>query len=343
MDRPTTPERERRDDDSSVSLVGSWLADGPGLLSITALGLIGSGLFAWFLAVTEQLLPHDLSWLLIPESELRSIAGGRVIDFMSHDRAAFGGTIVAVGILYLWLIRFPLRSGESWAWWTLALGGTVGFASFLTYLGTGYLDSWHGLATLAILPPFALGLWRTRSLLHNPRGVASVLGRGVGPGQSGRPEPSRRFSRAWWSTALVGLTGFGMFVAGITIATIGAFVVFVPQDLDFMGLDRAALTSIDARLVPLIAHDRAGFGGGLATIGVTVMIIARASRPTRARFEALTLAGASGFGAAIGVHFLIGYLDMTHVGPAILGAAVFAIGMALGFGAWSKPAEPTTT
>ena len=47
--------------------------------------------------------------------------GCRVVHFMQHDRTAFGGALVAIGILYLWLVTFPLREGESWAWWTLAL------------------------------------------------------------------------------------------------------------------------------------------------------------------------------------------------------------------------------
>jgi hypothetical protein len=48
------------------------------------------------------------------------------------------------------------------------------------------------------------------------------------------------------------------------------------------------------------------------------------------------VAGGVGFGAAIGVHGLVGYLDATHVGPAVLGAAVFALGMVL---ARPRPAE----
>jgi hypothetical protein len=30
--------------------------------------------------------------------------------------------------------------------------------------GLGYLDSWHGAGTLALLPVFALGLWKSRKL-----------------------------------------------------------------------------------------------------------------------------------------------------------------------------------
>jgi hypothetical protein len=44
---------------------------------------------------------------------------------------------------------------EAWAWWLLAFSGSAEFASFLAYLGYGYLDTWHGVRT-ALLPAPAL-------------------------------------------------------------------------------------------------------------------------------------------------------------------------------------------
>ncbi len=302
------------------SVIGGWLADGKGLLTVAAIGLLMAGLFAWFLAVTGQLLPHDLAWLSITEQELRQIADGRLLHFMGHDRAAFGGTLVAVAVLDLWLIRVPLGAGRAWAWWTLTLAGGIGFLSFLTYLGTGYLDTWHGVATLVLLPIYVLGLARTRGSLVRPTEPRALLIPGV---------TVRRGSRAWLGRLLLLLAGVGVAVAGLTIATIGTFVVFVPQDIDFIGLSRSELDAIDARLVPLIAHDRSGFGGGLATTGLTVMACVWCGRPSRSLWETLAIAGVAGFGAAIGIHGLVGYLDLTHVGPAILGAGVFLLGLAL--------------
>jgi hypothetical protein len=309
--------------DDDLGLVQSWTRDGLGLLTVTALALVAAGGFAWFVAISDQLLPHDLAWLSVSEDELRRIADGRLVHFMAHDRAAFGGTLISIGVLYLWLIRFPLTQGRAWAWWVLAGGGSLGFLTFLSYLGTGYLDTWHGLATLAILPPFVLGLARTRPTIGPPTGIRALL------------VPSTRLdvtSRLGLGRGLLLLTAFGMVVAGVTIVTIGSFVVFVPQDLAFVGLDRAALDAIDPALVPLIAHDRAGFGGGLATTGLTVMGCVWCGRPSRSLWEALLIAGLAGFGAAIGVHGLIGYSDLSHVGPAILGAAIFTAGMALTVG-----------
>ena len=302
------------------SVFRDWIVDGQGLLTVAALGLLAAGLFAWFLAVTDHLLPHDLAWLSITENELRSVAEGRVIHFMAHDRAAFGGTLIAIAVLDLWLVRVPLAAGRSWAWWTLVFASGVGFVSFLTYLGTGYLDTWHGLATLVLLPMYMLGLAATRPTLLEPTGLRALAVPGAAPA---------RGSRAWFARVLLLLAGFGIAVAGLTIATIGTVVVFVPQDIEFIGLSRTALDAIDPRLVPLIAHDRSGFGGGLATTGLTVLACVWCGRPSRSLWETLALAGIAGFGAAIGIHGLVGYLDLTHVGPAVLGAAVFAAGLAL--------------
>lgn len=303
-----------------MSLVAGWLRDGRGLLSLTAIGLVAAGLFAWFLALTDQFLPQDMAWLSIGEAVLRATADGRVARFMSHDRAAFGGTLIAIGVLYLWLIRFPLAAEEGWSWWLLAVSGSLGFCTFLAYLGTGYMDTWHAVATLALLPPFALGLHRTRSTLRAGTGIRDAWA---------VRRRDRRGSRPWLGRTLLLLTGFGMLVAGLTIVTIGSLVVFVPQDLQFLGMDHAALHALDERLVPLIAHDRAGFGGGLAITGLIVLGCVGLGRPSRGMWEALLIAGLAGFGAAVGIHGVIGYLDPTHVGPAVLGALVFAAGMIL--------------
>jgi hypothetical protein len=292
------------------------LRDGRPALALGAVGLILAGAFAFFLSATGQFLPHDLAWLGLDAPALRTLGDGRVADFMFHDRVAFGGTLVAVGILYLWLVAVPLADGEPWAWWLLAASAALGFASFLSWLGFGYLDTWHAVATGALLPLFSIGLWRTRAAGRG--GPLTLLAAGRRPDLRDGDGLGR---------ALLLLTGFGMLVAGSTILTIGTFVVFVPQDLMFIGFDRAELDALNPRLVPLIAHDRSGFGGGLATAGLVVLGVVWAGRPSRALWQALLAAGTVGFGAAIGVHGLVGYLDASHVGPAVLGALVFAAGI----------------
>ena len=52
-------------------------------------------------------------------------------------------------------------------------------------------------------------------------------------------------------------------------------------------------------------------------------------RPSRSLWQALLIAGAAGFGTAIGVHPAIGYLSLSHLGPAVFGALVFGLGVTL--------------
>jgi dihydroorotate dehydrogenase len=72
--------------------------------------------------------------------------------------------------------------------------------------------------------------------------------------------------------------------------------VFVPEDLQFLASRADALRVINDRLMPLVA-----------------------------------ISGAAGFVAAVGVHAAVGYLDLLHVGPAVLGSVVFAVGLGLTF------------
>lgn len=274
---------------------------------------MGSGAFAVFQAATGSFLPHDTVYLGMTASELCALQGCRILHFMIHDRISFGGVLIALGVLYVWLISFPLRRRESWAWWTLAFSGLAGFLSFLSYLGYGYLDTWHGAATLALAPLFLGGLIRTRRLGRDT----------VAPGSL----DLRSRSGIGW--ALLLLTSIGISAAGVTIMTVGMTLVFVPQDLEFIGMTRAEVSAINPNLLPLIAHDRAGFGGALASFGVAMFGCLRYARPSRALWQALAIAGVVGFGTAVGVHPVIGYSSFTHLAPAVLGSLVFAAGLAL--------------
>jgi hypothetical protein len=120
-----------------------------------------------------------------------------------------------------------------------------------------------------------------------------------------------------------------MLAAGVVILTVGTSQVFVAEDLAFMGLTRAALEEVNPRLIPLIAHDRAGFGGGIASAGMLVTICAWYRSPSRAFHQALLVAGGAGFGLAIGVHYAEGYTNLVHLAPAFAGAALFVASLAL--------------
>lgn len=120
-----------------------------------------------------------------------------------------------------------------------------------------------------------------------------------------------------------------MVAAGMVIMVLGSTVVFVPQDITYFGFTAAQLDALNPRLVPLIAHDRAGFGGGLASCGLCVFLVVWKSRSTRALWQALLFAGLTGFGCAIGIHYPMGYRSASHLAPAWVGASVYLVGVAL--------------
>ncbi len=320
--------------DETTGLLTALIGDGRPLLALLALGLILSGIFALFLSITGTFLPHDLSFLGMDPRALCDLHQCRIVHFIFHDRVSFGGTLIAVGTLYLWLVAFPLRLGEEWAWWTLLLSGSVGFLSFLTYLIYGYLDLWHAVASSALLPLFIAGLWKTRSLLPEKRDGWRSLARPAGR------LPIR--SRAGFGQACLLFVGAGMVLAGSVIAVLGSTVVFVPQDIVYMDFSPAQLNAINPHLIPLIAHDRAGFGGGIASCGIAVLLIAWKARPTRALWQALLVGGLAGFGCAIGVHYPMGYLSASHLAPAWTGATIYLLGIAFLYPAGSDgyPASP---
>src|SRR5258707_8506009 len=162
MLRASTTMRDNR------GFLGALIGDGRPLLLFSALCLVLSGLFALFLSATAHFLPHDVQFLGMTPGQLCAINECRIVHFMFHDRVSFGGVLIAIGTLYLWLAEFPLRHRQAWAWWLFLASGVLGFGSFLAYLGYGYLDTWHGVATLGLLPCFVLGLARTFFLLLGP-------------------------------------------------------------------------------------------------------------------------------------------------------------------------------
>jgi len=305
------------------------VADGRPLLQLTAFALFFSGCFALFLSIRREFLPHDITFLQMTPEQLCAMAECRVVAFMFHDRVAFGGVLVAIAILYFWLSTVPLGEGAAWAWWTIAISGATGFLSFLSYLGYGYLDTWHGVGSAFLVPIFAAGLLCSRSLVrHAATPHVNLVSRRL----CGR----QRFGHL----ALL-VTGLSMVLAGATILTVGVTRVFVPQDLEFMRLTIADLDAANPRLVPLIAHDRAGFGGGLFSCGSIVAACALFGTPSRSLWQAFACAGVAGFGAAIGVHVVVGYTDVLHLAPALAGTALFVVGLT--FAVPGRSAMPTQT
>jgi hypothetical protein len=98
-------------------------------------------------------------------------------------------------------------------------------------------------------------------------------------------------TRVGFGQACLLLVGAGMALAGLVITILGSTVVFVPQDITYLGFTATELNAINPHLIPLIAHDSAGFGGGLACCGLTVLAVVWKARPTLALWQALLVGG----------------------------------------------------
>ena len=309
------------------SLVEVLLGDGRFLIALTGISLALGGGFAVLQSVSGQLLPQDSHAIGMDSQGLIHAGNRHLVGFMFHDRVAYGGCLVAIGAGYLWLSAFPMQMRAAWAWWALCFSGGIGFLAFLTYLGQGYLDTWHGVATLFLLPVFLTGLWRSR-----PGNLSVRTSFRTGCMQS----HEERGSFARWGRILLATCAGGVILAGITIAIFGMTRVFVPSDLRFIGLDAHAMTRISPSLIPVISHDRAGFGGGLCSIGCLLLFMALCAELNRSLVEIIAVMGIAGFGGAIGVHFAVGYLDFFHLLPAFAGFCIFVVAEGLLWMGWRQ-------
>src|ERR1700733_15359330 len=205
-------------------LLETVLGDGRFLVALTGISLALSGGFAILQSFAGQLLPQDSHAIGMDSLALRHAANARLLGFMFHDRVAYGGTLVAIGCGYLWLTAFPMEKREVWPWWALLFSGSIGFLAFLTYLGQGYLDTWHGVATLFLLPVFVAGLIRSRSSVVSLRSAWNHAPR-----------------NAPFGRLLLLACACGLILAGMTIAIVGMTTVFVPSDLRFIGIQLQTL------------------------------------------------------------------------------------------------------
>jgi hypothetical protein len=180
-------------------------------------------------------------------------------------------------------------------------------------------------ATLFLLPVFIAGLWRSRPESYSLREVWIE-------------SQDEHGQFALWGRVLLGTCAGGLILAGMTIAVFGMTTVFVPSDLRFIGLDVGALSRISPSLIPVISHDRAGFGGGLCSIGCLLLFMARCAELNRNMVEIVAVMGGAGFGGAIGVHFAVGYLDILHLLPAFAGFFIFIVADGLLCAGWRQNA-----
>lgn len=276
--------------------------------ALMALGIFLGGAIATRIAITSTVLAYDERFVSLTRAELAAIYP-RLLAFMEHDRISLSGTMMASAILYLFVAWFPWRRGEHWARPGYLIPATLGFLTFFLYPIYGYFEPLHALFYALLLPFFAAAAWQ------RPRGLPAPM------------LPDRKNDRTWllgqWGQFLwIALAAAGT-VAGLTITAIGLTRVFVPEDLAFMQTTADALRAVP-RLVPLIAHDRVGFGTALVCNGVTVLLMALWGyrRGARWLWWAFFAAGFPSYVAAFGTHIAIGYTDLWHLTPPLAGLGI---------------------
>ena len=86
-----------------------------------------------------------------------------------------------------------------------------------------------------------------------------------------------------------------------------------------------SLTAANPRLVPLVAHDRATFGGMIFSAGWAFLLPALWGyrRGSAWLWWTMLLAGLAAYVPAIAVHYAVGYTDPMHLAPAWSGLGFF--------------------
>lgn len=286
-----------------------------GWMSLLGIGMIIGGVLAWLIASTSVLLPYDETFLGVSRSVINHFSG-HIIHFMSHDRITLAGTMISIGIFYYQLARHGLRSGLHWARTAVMTSCAVGFSSFFLYLGYGYFDPLHAAAAAVLLPMLLLTL---RGLKDHPsRKKPGVLNDSV-------------WRRAQWGQCCFVVLGFGLAIGGLTISFVGISTVFVPTDLAYLGLTVQQLAAWNDHIIPLIAHDRAGFGGALFSLAVAITASALwgINQGESWLWWTFLWGGLPGFAAGLLVHVHIGYMDFIHLLPVYIAVLLYVVGLYL--------------
>ena len=278
--------------------------------------LFGALLAGWS-ALTTVLLPYDEEFLGRTAADIAQF-NERVLKFMTHDRITLAGTMVSIGVLYMALSWFAIRRGQGWAQHAVGLSATLGFLSFFAFLGFGYFDPFHAFVT-AVLLQFLI----------------QVIVRPVGPRARPKQCPRLDNDAIWraglWGQLLFVLHGVALVLAGTTILTFGMTVVFVPQDVAYLGCDAAGIHAFDEQLKSLIAHDRATFGGMLLSAGMALIVTTMWSfrHGDRWLFWTFLLVIFCPYAMTLWIHWDIGYRDHFHLAPVYIGLGLLVMSLVL--------------
>lgn len=291
----------------------SCLTEGWVSFTIVAIGLIIAAVSVICVGLTRVLLPYDEAYLGVTMNKIPEI-NPHLLQFMSHDRVTLGGTSLSGAVLFFLVAFFGVRNRHRWAYVTEVAGLTAGFLAFFLYLGFKYFDPLHALVCLLVLPFFVWGV------MHRPQFT---------PERSANSTNSAMWRRGMIGQLMFVLIGAGLLTAGITIAFVGCSTIFVNEDLLYMGTTRCQLENVGPHMLPLIAHDRASFGGCLWAVGTVELLTSMYGfrQGNRWIWWTLLLGGLPGFIAVFGIHFAIGYTHFVHLFPAYIAVLMYLVGL----------------
>ncbi|WP_339215651.1 dihydroorotate dehydrogenase [Solibacillus sp. FSL W8-0372] len=282
------------------------------------LGILIGGFIALYFALTTVILNYDESFIGLTHQQLNLI-NPQILAFMAHDRMSLAGTMISAGILYMSLAYFGIRRQLHWAKIAFHSAAITGFLGILLFIGYGYFDWLHGLFWLLLLPLYVLSWQESKTANRSPR--------------SWHDTNDRIWMRGVYGQLLFVMLGFLLLTGGIVISFIGITKVFVSTDISFLCMPVDMLQSISDMLIPVIAHDRAGFGSALISVGILVLCLSLWGYRAGERWLWFTYAFGAlpAFLAGIGTHFAIGYTTFIHLLPLYLLVVIYLIGLVVSY------------
>ncbi|WP_237706191.1 hypothetical protein [Ornithinibacillus scapharcae] len=279
--------------------------------------LIG-GFLAFLFSITTIILPYDENFLEM-KRQLIWAFNDRVMFFMAHDRMTLAGTMISGGIVYMQLAKHGVKTGLKWAKQAIDIAAIIGFLGIFSFIGYGYFDWLHLIFWLVLLPVYIAGFWKTRGIKGTP--------------SSTNRNNDITFKRGIYGQLAFVLLGFSFVIGGIVISIIGVTSIFVSTDLSYICMTPEMLNDFNEKLLPVLAHDRAGFGSALLSVGLLVLCLSLwgVQQGNRWVWWTYLVGGLPAFLAGIYIHFAIEYTTFIHLLPAYVALALYLIGLILSY------------
>ncbi|TDL67513.1 dihydroorotate dehydrogenase [Rhodococcus qingshengii] len=282
------------------------------------LSILFGGIIALYFALTSIILPYDESFIELTRADILQV-NPLILAFMSHDRMALAGTMISGGILYIQLARHGIKNGMHWAKVAFHSAAIIGFIGIILSIGYGYFDWLHGLFWLILLPIYFFSFREGKRV--------------AGPPFSSHGSNDKAWRYGLYGQLMFIIIGFLIVAGGIVISTIGVSKVFVSTDLDFLCMSPQMLDRISNNLIPVIAHDRAGFGSALISVGLLILMLSLWGfrKGERWIWNTLAIGALPAFIAGIGTHLYIGYTTFVHLLPVYFLVILYLLGLVLSY------------